>query len=312
MFGGSIEEILVPPSSTDEVDKIEIEDDRDRLLGKSSLEYYKKYKIREIMLKEGKEVKNLPEQEKPWEKSFKVLDEQALLQVKEVSLGTQAAIMLFEGEISKFTIKLENIGTVPITYMKLTIDEQYGERRDSKMIYEFADVLYEKEVYEKGKKTFWLQQTINTGKEEINRDSEPTNKSGTEIIPINLLPNQQCEIVIGTYGNILCSSGSMCIQYGNVNFEENEEGEDPYYYLRQIDIPIMITVQRGLTTLNADMLVFNGNSEADTLRNFRNRKKQITEEEQSGNKTLADQNDPYISNSLEELLEMVQLTENQF
>jgi len=51
MFGGSIEEILVPPSSTDEVDKIEIEDDRDRLLGKSSLEYYKKYKIRELMLK---------------------------------------------------------------------------------------------------------------------------------------------------------------------------------------------------------------------------------------------------------------------
>jgi len=50
MFGGSIEEILVPPSS-DEVDKIEIEDERDRLLGKSSLEYYKKYKIRELMLK---------------------------------------------------------------------------------------------------------------------------------------------------------------------------------------------------------------------------------------------------------------------
>jgi len=305
MFGGSIEEILVPPSS-DEVDKIEIEDDRDRLLGKSSLEYYKKYKIREIMLKEGKEVKDIQKKEKPWEKSFKVLDEQALLQVKEVSLGTQAAIMLFEGEISKFTIKLENIGTVPITYMKLDINEKYGDRRESNMIYEFADVLYEKEVYEKGKKTFWLQQTINTGKEEINRDSEPTNKSDTEIIPINLLPNQQCEIVIGTYGNILCSSGSMCIKYGNINIEENDQEEDPYYYLRHIDIPIMITVQRGLTTLNADMLVFNGNSEADTLRNFRNRKKQITEEEESINKTLADQNDPYISNSLEELLEMVQ------
>jgi len=87
--------------------------------------------------------------------------------------------------------------------MKLDINEKYGDRRDSNMIYEFADVLYEKEVYEKGKKTFWLQQTINTGKEEINRDSEPTNKSDTEIIPINLLPNQQCEIVIGTYGNIL-------------------------------------------------------------------------------------------------------------
>jgi len=49
MFGGSIEEILIPPSSN--IDKIEIEDDRDRLLGKSSLEYYKQYKIREIMLK---------------------------------------------------------------------------------------------------------------------------------------------------------------------------------------------------------------------------------------------------------------------
>ncbi|ORY48000.1 hypothetical protein LY90DRAFT_703240 [Neocallimastix californiae] len=306
MFGGSIEEILIPPSSN--IDKIEIEDDRDRLLGKSSLEYYKQYKIREIMLKEGKEVKDLPEPEKPWEKSFKVLDEQALLQVKEVSLGTQAAIMLFEGELSKFTIKLENIGTVPITYMKLTINEKYGEKRNSNMIYEFADVLYEKEIYEKGKKTFWLQQTINTGKEEINRDSNPTNKSDTEIIPINLMPNKQCEIVIGTYGNILCSSGSMCIKYGNVNFDEiDSDDESPYYYLRQIDMPIMITVQRGLTTLNADMLVFNGNSEADTLRNFRNRKKQITEEEnKTGNKTLADQNDPYISNSLEELLEMVQ------
>jgi len=100
----------------------------------------------------------------------------------------------------------------------------------------------------------------------------------------------------------------MCIKYGNVNFEENNtDDEDPYYYLRQIDIPIMITVQRGLTTLNADMLVFNGNSEADTLRNFRNRKKQFAEEENTTrNKTLADQNDPYISNSLEELLEMVQ------
>lgn len=98
----------------------------------------------------------------------------------------------------------------------------------------------------------------------------------------------------------------MCIKYGNVNFKNNNsEDEDPYYYLRQIDIPIMITVQRGLTTLNADMLVFNGNSEADTLRNFRNRKKQIVEEN-TENKTLADQNDPYISNSLEELLEMVQ------
>jgi len=95
----------------------------------------------------------------------------------------------------------------------------------------------------------------------------------------------------------------MCIKYGNVNIDENDQEEDPYYYLRHIDIPVMITVQRSLTTLNADMLVFNGNSEADTLRNFRNRKKQITEEEQ---KTLADQNDPYISNSLEELLEMVQ------
>jgi len=49
MFGGSIEEVLIPPSSN--LDKIEIEDDRDRLLGKSSLEYYKKYKIREIMIK---------------------------------------------------------------------------------------------------------------------------------------------------------------------------------------------------------------------------------------------------------------------
>jgi len=307
MFGGSIEEILIPPSSNND-DKLVIEDDRDRLLGKSSLEYYKKYKIREMMIREGKEVKDLPKPEKPWEKSFKVLDEQALLQVKEVSLGTQAAIMLFEGEISKFTIKLENIGTVPITYMKLTINENYGgDKRNSNMVYEFADVLYEKEIYEKGRKTFWLQQTINTGKDEIIRDSDPVNKSDTEIIPINLMPNKQCEIVIGTYGNILCSSGSMCIQYGNVNFEDSDcEDEDPYYYLRQIDIPIMITVQRGLTTLNADMLVFNGNSEADTLRNFRNRKKQLSEEEINGNKTLSDQNDPYISNSLEELLEMVQ------
>jgi len=52
-----------------------------------------------IYCREGKEVKDLPESEKPWEKSFKVLDEQALLQVKEVSLGTQAAIILFEREM---------------------------------------------------------------------------------------------------------------------------------------------------------------------------------------------------------------------
>jgi len=51
MFGGSIEEILIPPTSNNENDKIEIEDDRDRLLGKSSLEYYKKYKIREMKIK---------------------------------------------------------------------------------------------------------------------------------------------------------------------------------------------------------------------------------------------------------------------
>lgn len=50
MFGGSIEEILIPPT-TNNNDKIGIEDDRDRLLGKSSLELYKKYKIRQMMIR---------------------------------------------------------------------------------------------------------------------------------------------------------------------------------------------------------------------------------------------------------------------
>ncbi|KAK9768695.1 hypothetical protein K7432_000451 [Basidiobolus ranarum] len=164
-----------------------------------------------------------------------VIEEQPLLEVASSTL-LNSSIMLFEGGKSHIDFVLRNVGTTPIDFIAFSftdntvISPPYNHRRSQDIS---AESLYEMEMGAQNEPVLSLEESDN--------------------IKVHLLPNQEHKVTVTTYGKRGCTTGDIIINYG---YLEREEQESDLFYIRQLNIPVMITVNQGLSISDVELLPF--------------------------------------------------------
>ncbi|KAI8097034.1 TRAPP II complex [Halteromyces radiatus] len=200
---------------------------------------------------------------------FPVIEEQPLLKLQATSL-TQGAVMLFEGERTNMTIKLHNIGTVPVDYIYLSFTDDstsslFGPSSDMELSMEKQ---YEMELLSLDKVFTWNGNIFHEG-QDVGQS-------------LRLPPDSTLEITIAIYGKKGCSNGNIQVDYGYLDWNHNDQqqkniqttsvsssnssSDNMYsissniFYTRQLCIPLLITVYSPLKTENWDLLYIRSNN----------------------------------------------------
>ena len=69
---------------------------------------------------------------------------------------------------------------------------------------------------------------------------------------ISLPPGGQWKIIVNVYGKRGCTGGTIQIDYGYLNRQEEQTSES--FYTRQLYLPVLVTVYQNLEPLNWDIL----------------------------------------------------------
>ncbi|KAI9279379.1 TRAPP II complex [Sporodiniella umbellata] len=191
---------------------------------------------------------NLPEL---LHEQINVIEDQPLLKIKSSSL-LHGAVMLFEGEVTRINIQLENIGSIPVDFITLSFTD--STTNHPKLVNSDlpAEEQYEIELYTKGTPVFsW---------EGSKSDSNQIGKR------ISLQPKESTDITVNIYGKQGCTGGAVYIDYGYLDRaidgrpETEQINELPTtLYTRQLYFPVMITVYQHLESLNWDVLYLRDN-----------------------------------------------------
>ncbi|ORX93503.1 Trs120-domain-containing protein [Basidiobolus meristosporus CBS 931.73] len=170
-----------------------------------------------------------------------VIQEQPLLEVTSTNILNNS-IMLFEGEKSHVDLVLKNMGTTPIDFLAFsftdnTIDSPQRNHHYSKET--SAESLYEVEIAVHNDPVLSLE--------------EADHNLASGAIKVNLLPGQEHKVTITTYGKRGCTNGNIIINYG---YLERADDESDIFYTRQLNLPVLITVNQGLSVLDIELLSF--------------------------------------------------------
>ncbi|CAB4432069.1 unnamed protein product [Rhizophagus irregularis] len=162
-----------------------------------------------------------------------VISEQPLIKIKSTSL-MHGAIMLFEGEQAEMTIKLENVGKIPVDFLSLsfsdsTIANTQALLNSSDMP---AEEAYEMELYAHRQSVFSWNQKDN----------------------VKILPGSEWIVNINVFGKRGCVNGTIQIDYGYLN-RPNTSDDEPFY-TRQVHYPVLLTIHQNLETISMDILNF--------------------------------------------------------
>ncbi|KAK9764972.1 hypothetical protein K7432_007067 [Basidiobolus ranarum] len=170
-----------------------------------------------------------------------VIQEQPLLEVTSTTILNNS-IMLFEGERSHVDLVLKNMGTTPIDFIAFSFTDNTltsPQRGHNYLKETSAESLYEVEIAVQNDPVLSLE------------ESDSNLASGT--IKVNLLPSQERKVTVTTYGKRGCTNGNIIISYG---YLEREEDESDLFYTRQLNLPVLITVNQGLNVLDVELLSF--------------------------------------------------------
>ncbi|KAG1052966.1 hypothetical protein G6F43_004920 [Rhizopus delemar] len=181
-----------------------------------------------------------------------VIEDQPLLKIKSSSL-LHGAVMLFEGEMTRIHIQIENIGHIPVDFITLSFTD--STTNHPKLINPDLppEEQYEIELYTKGTPVFsW---------EGSKADNNQIGKR------ISLGPKESTDIVVNIYGKQGCTGGAVYIDYGYLDRaikgqeQESEQSNElpTTLYTRQLYFPVMITVYQHLEPLNWDVLYLRDN-----------------------------------------------------
>ncbi|CAG8455040.1 13226_t:CDS:10 [Acaulospora morrowiae] len=163
-----------------------------------------------------------------------VIVDQPLVKIKSTSLMHGAA-MLFEGERTEMTMKLENVGKTPVDYISLSFQD--STIAAAQALLKSSDIpaeeAYEMELYAHKQPVFSWEQSE---------------------IPFNILPAEECTLTIILYGKRGCVSGTIQIDYGYL--KRPDYNDKDVFYTRQVYYPVLLTVHQNLDPVSMDILNF--------------------------------------------------------
>ncbi|KAG9285352.1 hypothetical protein G9A89_010827 [Geosiphon pyriformis] len=174
-----------------------------------------------------------------------VIDDQPLLKIKSTSL-MHGAVMLFEGEKTEMTIKLENIGKIPVNFITLSFHD--STLANAQAILNSADIpaeeAYEMELYAHRQPVFSWDQMERK---------------------INLLPGNEQILNVKLFGKRGCTYGTIQIDYGYLDRPDSPPKD--IFFTRQVFYPILLTVHQHLEPLAMDVLNFKPIAGSGSLQN---------------------------------------------
>ncbi|KAJ3404106.1 hypothetical protein HDV05_007358 [Chytridiales sp. JEL 0842] len=225
-----------------------------------------------------------------WSIPVSVVKPQPLLDVtKSHSVGL-GALMVFEGERTSFKLTLENIGKVRVSYIRLSIVENYSPDApvDPAEGIESAEVVYERDVHRHSIRAFWLG---NWGHGNATRgvgglvgadDLSVQRSVGGEVrdtiverLEYVLECGERMDLEIGVFGKKWCSGATVVIDYGDVAVSTEEE----HYYVRQLTVPILMTVQPAMEIQNWDILPLRGPLSTTSVLDFWSQSARLSDSE---------------------------------
>ncbi|KAJ3141359.1 hypothetical protein HK100_007787 [Physocladia obscura] len=202
--------------------------------------------------------------DRSWAISMEVIPAQPLLNVVKGPGITLGAIMVYEGERSRFTLELENIGTIPINYFRVSFVENIDSEDSlpSDAIERLEDV-YERDVYNYHLRALWLE-NVNGDSNSIGRGASYFARIASpktlEKIELNLQPGGIATVHIGVFGKPKCSGGIIVFEYGNVDYSLDDPAS--LFYARQVLVPVMLTVTKPVAIHNISVFHVNNREAA--------------------------------------------------
>ncbi|CAG8497600.1 1707_t:CDS:10 [Racocetra persica] len=163
-----------------------------------------------------------------------VIVEQPLIKIKSTSL-MHGAVMLFEGEKMEMTMRLENVGKIPVDYISLSFQDSTIE--NTQAILKSSDIPAE-EAYEM----------------ELFAHKQPVFSWEKPDTPFSILPAEEFVITIKLFGKRGCVSGMIQIDYGYINRPNYIDYET--FYTRQVYYPVLLTIHQNLEPVSMDILNF--------------------------------------------------------
>ncbi|ORX44842.1 hypothetical protein BCR36DRAFT_585957 [Piromyces finnis] len=239
---GCIEEILVPKN----INSYKIEnDERDKFNAK-----YELFNYRGIKYKSMRKPKTID----LWEKTYNIINDQGYLKVQNNSLGSQSTIEVYEGESAEFHICLQNLSNCFIEKISFGYDNVKKDDKKSNQLN--PDELYETEVFESKQQPIQLKKIITHDFREldINDDLEVSSLSTNKKIIMNEIPismnsYEVTKFIFEVNGKIKSREIELIFEYMS---EDNED--DNMVYMRQLKIPINITVHKALVLRDIDLM----------------------------------------------------------
>nr|CAG8537919.1 7314_t:CDS:10 [Entrophospora candida]CAG8549502.1 2812_t:CDS:10 [Entrophospora candida] len=163
-----------------------------------------------------------------------VIMEQPLVKIKSTSL-MHGAVMLFEGEKTEMTMKLENVGKTPVDYISISFHD--STIADAQAILNSSDIpaeeAYEMELYAHKQPVFFWEQT----------DKE-----------LNISPGNEWVLNLNVFGKRGCTNGTIQIDYGYLN--RLNSSCDEVFYTRQVYYQVLLTIHQNLESVSMDILSF--------------------------------------------------------
>ncbi|KAJ3295871.1 hypothetical protein HDU79_008223 [Rhizoclosmatium sp. JEL0117] len=261
MFGGCLEEELYPlkkalddPKRKQKDGKRKKQDERERFGKRPVHAHVVKHDVKPAA----------PGPDRSWSVPMEVVPQLPLLNVVKGSGIGLGALMMFEGERTRFTLELENIGPIPINYLRVSFVETIAQGEPlAQDALEKVETIYERDIYEHHIRAFWLENSEGDSHSEgrgagyFARVGPP---KALEKIDVNLKTGDKITVDIGVFGKKLCTGGTIVFEYGNVTYPEdisNTENAD-FFYCRQAIVPIILSVEKPLALHNIS--VFNINN----------------------------------------------------
>jgi hypothetical protein len=167
--------------------------------------------------------------------ALNVISAQPNVALKSISIP-QSAMMLLEGETSRFTITLQNTSlTTPADLLLLSFDDSTVSQRQSALLNKelSAVELYELEHAAAHKQSFrWLR-----------------NDKGKDL---KLASGEETTLEIKVVGKPGLSYGTVQVDYGYLGVPRTEIKD--HFYTRQLDIPITVTVNTSIGLVRNDIV----------------------------------------------------------
>lgn len=191
MFGGCVDETIYPIQRHLQNPKIYnqgqlIKQTEQQRFGKKELEF------------SDQPARNDTSMTKKWSLPVNVIPSQSTLELLGTSLGSDQAITLFEGERSELSFTIRNVGSIPVNYLFMKIQDHVVSSEEN------ADV-YETQIYQKAIKAFFpLRDTFVGNSLEIDQGFVSKLSWTSDLTPIKLdkvlQPGEQLTIDLGVFG----------------------------------------------------------------------------------------------------------------